>query len=106
LIDKRDCFDVLAVRTPLYAMRDTVLLAKPEHFTERYWPGWSRNLRDYPHSIRFLMETHFRWIQKLAWEASFCPQITAPSGPVSLAAHAMVLQAAQYLSWHTAAGFW
>jgi len=52
------------------------------------------------------METHLRWIQKLASEASFCPQIPAPSGPVSLAAHAMVLQTVPHLSWHTAAGFW
>jgi len=50
-----------------------VLFAKPEHFAERYWPGWSRNLRDYPHSIRFLMETHLRWIQKLAWESKLLP---------------------------------
>jgi len=43
------------------------------------------------------METHLRWIQKLAWEASFCPQISTPSRQVSLAAHAMVLQTPQHL---------
>jgi len=26
---------------------------------------------DYPHSIRFLVKTHFRWIQKLAWKQVF-----------------------------------
>jgi len=52
------------------------------------------------------METHLKWIQKLASEASFCPQIPAPSGQASLAAHAMVLQTAPHISWHKAAGFW
>jgi len=69
-----------AARTPLCAERGAVLFAKPEHFAERYLPGWGGDLRDYPHSIRFLMETHLRWIQKLAWEASFCPQIPTHPG--------------------------
>jgi len=50
------------------------------------------------------METHLRWIQKLASEASFCPQIPAPSEPVSLAAHAIVLQTAPHISHHAVAG--
>jgi len=42
---------------------------------------------------------------KASLGSSFCPQIPVPSGPVSLAAHAMVLQTAPHLCQHTAAGF-
>ena len=51
---------------------------------------------DYPHSIRFLVKTHLRWIQKLAWEASFCPQIRTPFELVSSAARALVLPTLQH----------
>ena len=65
--------NILAARTPLCTRRGAVQFVKPEHFAERCQPRWGSNLRDYPHSIRFLMETHLRWIQKLALESKLLP---------------------------------
>ena len=58
--------------------RGTAIFVKPEHFAERYLPRWGWNLRDYPHSIRFLKKTHLRWIQKLVLENKFLPANSSP----------------------------